>query len=46
MIGGNGAQQLRVLIALPEDPGLVTSTHIGWLTTSVTPGSHILFWHM
>lgn len=31
------AQGLRALAATPEDPSLVSSIHVRWLTTSVTP---------
>jgi hypothetical protein len=41
------AQWLETLTALPEEPGTIPSTHIGWLTSfcsSSFRGSNILFW--
>jgi hypothetical protein len=44
---GEMAQQVRALVAFPEDQCLITSTYIGYLTTSSNSssgGSDALFW--
>lgn len=42
---GKVAQQLRAILATPEDQNFVSNTHIRWLTTTCNtdPGNPALF---